>query len=61
MGLARCGSLIKAISLRDGCYIPGLAGTDPISGRTGLRTDVITVERSWAMDPKAAVAGFLYL
>jgi hypothetical protein len=42
-------------------YIPGLAGTDTVSGRIGLRTDVITVERSWAMDTKAAVAGFLYL
>jgi len=42
-------------------YIPGLAGIDPISGRTELRTDIITVERSWAMDPRAAVAGFLYL
>jgi len=42
-------------------YIPGLAAMDPISGRTQLRADIITVERSWSMDTKAAVRGFLYL
>jgi hypothetical protein len=42
-------------------YIPGLAALDPISGRTELRADIITVERSWSMDTKAAVSGFLYL
>jgi hypothetical protein len=41
-------------------FIPGLAATDP-SGCRVLRSEIISIERSWAMDTKAAVAGFLYL
>jgi len=42
-------------------YIPGLAVRDLTSGATTLRTDLIQIERDWAMDVKAANSGFLYL
>jgi hypothetical protein len=42
-------------------FIPGLADKNPVSGRRALRTEIISIERSWTMDKKASVAGFLYL
>ena len=37
-------------------YIPGLVAPD-----SKLRTDIITVEKSWKIDPRESMAGFLYL